>query len=69
MPTAKPTRVFATPHAMNVHAHFPGVGWKKVKQRTDSGVNNLCILLAAARAGDRDVTYELDSNEIDQVYL
>jgi hypothetical protein len=66
----KVSRLFATPQNKNVHAHFVGgSGWIKVKPDKDDGVTNVAVLLAAARASDRDIAYNLENGQIKDVYF
>ena len=62
--------VYATPGSKNCHAHLPSGGWRKVKPSSDSGVTNVHLLLALARANGKQAHVTLDSsNQITAVYL
>ena len=62
--------VYATPGSKNCWASLPSGGWRKVKPSSDSGVTNVHLLLALARANGKQAHVTLDSgNQITNVYL
>ncbi len=60
--------VYATPHAENAWASFPGLGWRTVNPDEPDGVTNTFALLAAARANSRPVHVLLDGTTVYAVY-
>lgn len=62
-------QTYATPHNKHSWAALPS-GWRKVKPLTDDGVTNTFILLALAKATNKQAHVTVDSaNEITAVYL
>jgi immune inhibitor A len=63
-------QTYATPHSMNAHANLPNQGWRKVKPTSTDGVTNVFLLLALAKATNRQAHVTTDSaNTITAVYL
>ena len=64
------TRAFATPHSQNVWGSLSGMGWRKVKKRSNDGSTNMFLIICAARANNRKVTGKTDSKkEITELYF
>jgi hypothetical protein len=62
----------ATPHSMVAWAHLPqpSSGWRRVKPISTDGVTNVFVLLALAKANNRQAHVTVDStNQITAVYL
>ena len=63
-------QTFVTPEGKNAWANLPGLGWRKVHPNQPDGVTNTFILLALARATNRQAHVTTNSaNQITQVYL
>ncbi len=63
-------QTYATTAAKNCWANLAGMGWRKVKPTTDSGVTNTHLLLSLANANGKQAYVTLDSsNLITAVYL
>jgi hypothetical protein len=63
-------QTYATPHNTNAWAALPNQGWRKVKETSSDGVTNTFLLLALARATNRQAHVTTDSaNQITVVYL
>lgn len=70
MPWTNITRTYATPQGKNAWAHLPDQGWRRIDPNQPDGVTNALILLALARATDREANVIVDeSDRITQVYL
>ncbi|HYR10015.1 MAG TPA: hypothetical protein VEQ60_19735 [Longimicrobium sp.] len=62
-------QTYSTPHSMNAWAALPA-GWRKVKPLAADGVTNTFLLLALARATNKQAHVTTDGvNEITAVYL
>lgn len=64
-------QIFATHHSQNVWAHLAADGaWHKVLPNAADGVTNVHIVLATARANDKQVYVVLDAaKNITQIYI
>jgi hypothetical protein len=65
-------QTFARPGSRDAWAHVsvPSAGWRRVKPVSTDGVSNVFLLLALARAQNRQAHVTIDSsNEITAVYL
>lgn len=68
----KINQVYVTPHDMNVWAHVVATNkWHKTKPIASSGVTNVAVVLAAAKANDKQVNVGLEAStsQITAVYL
>ncbi len=63
-------QTYCTPHSKNAWAHLPSAGWRKVQQTSNDGVTNTFLLLALAKATEKQAHVTVDgSNQITAVYL
>jgi hypothetical protein len=63
-------QTYSTPHSMNAWARLPNQGFRKVKPLTTDGVTNTFLLLALARATNKQAHVTTDgANEITAVYF
>jgi hypothetical protein len=63
-------QTYSTPHSMNAWARLPGQGHRKVKPIATDGVTNTFLLLALARATNKQAHVTTDAaNEITAVYF
>ena len=70
MPWMNLNMTYSTPNSMNAWASLPGQGWRKVKPISTDGVTNTFMLLALARATNKQANVNLDgANEITSVYF
>jgi hypothetical protein len=70
MPWMNVSMTYSTPHSRNAWASLPGQGWRKVKPISTDGVTNTFLLVALARATNKQANVNLDgANEITSVYL
>ena len=61
---------FSSHHSKNAYANIQGVGWRRIKPDTPTGVNNLYAMMNAARAHNRLVNVDVDgANQITTAYL
>lgn len=63
-------QTYATPGSMNAHARLASVNaWRKVKPTSADGVTNTFLLLALARATNKQAHVTVDgTNQITAVY-
>lgn len=70
MPWMNINQTFATPQGKNAWAHLPSQGWRKVHPNQSDGVTNTFMLLALAKANNRQANVTTNSsNQITHVYL
>jgi immune inhibitor A len=63
-------QTYSTPHSMNAWARLPNQGFRKVKPLATDGVTNTFLLLALARATNKQAHVTTDgANEITAVYF
>ena len=65
-------QTYATPHSMNAWAHLPSpsAGWRRVKRISTDGVTNTFLLLALAKAANKQAHVTVDgANEITAIYF
>jgi hypothetical protein len=63
-------QVFCNTLSMATWANLPGHGWVQLSRRSTDGVTNTFLLLALAKATNKQAHVSLDSsNQINAVYL
>lgn len=64
-------QVFARAGSQDVWAHLAGSinAWRRVKPGSADGVTNICILLASAKATNKQAYVVLVSDQITEAYL
>lgn len=63
-------QTFATPQGKNAWAHLPNQGWRKIHPNEPDGVTNTFILLALAKATNKQAHVTTnDSDQITRVYF
>ena len=67
--SVKVLRIFTSPHSKNAWAYIDTKGWRKVDTLSTDGVTNVFCALVEARANNRTVTVQIDSQKIYIVYL
>jgi hypothetical protein len=70
MPWMNIDLTYSSPNSMNAWASLAGQGWRKVKPVSTDGVTNTFLLLALARATNKQAHPDVDgANEITAVYF